>query len=192
MRQHAQSVVDSDASAVVLAGRWSLYGGGGYDGPDLRFALHIPGEKPPQSANDALENLRVALERTVSFYRQAGLEVVVIQQLPEQKVNPRFVLERILLLGLSEAEAFDAMNGTSLSVLEHEEMQGPVRNMILDLKETGVHIVTLDRPFLQHGVLRWFDKNMVLYKDSDHILANGAALVAPALSQALERSLRIH
>jgi peptidoglycan/LPS O-acetylase OafA/YrhL len=43
VKQHAQSVVDSGVSAVVLAGRWSLYGGRGYDGPDLRFALHIPG-----------------------------------------------------------------------------------------------------------------------------------------------------
>ncbi|WP_294624234.1 acyltransferase family protein [uncultured Roseovarius sp.] len=190
VKQHAEAVVDSGVSAVVLFGRWSLYGGGGYDGPNLRFAMHIPGLEPPQNANDALETLRVSFERTVAYYRQAGVAVFVVQQLPEQKAIPQFVLERVLLSGAPKDEALQAMQSTFLSAADHEAMQGPVRDMILGLEENGVHVVSLDKPFLQGDALRWFGNNRIFYKDSDHILPNGAALIAPVLTQTLQRHLR--
>ena len=68
---------------IILVARWTYYTDGGYDGNDFSYiALKSKSEKNKDISRNAF---KVGLRETVNAYKNLGVNITVISQVPQQK-----------------------------------------------------------------------------------------------------------
>jgi hypothetical protein len=163
-------VKDNKIPLVVLVARWSYYTDGGYEGNNFSFiSTKSTGEQSKQESRKAFDE---GLEKTVEAYRSIGVRLILISQVPQQKVDP---LQTYALSSLYKARDIKEF---SVKRSEHFALQGYVRQ---SFKRVGVEVLDLDNVFCDTTWCAVGDKSSSYYIDQDHLSLEG--------SKKLEKSL---
>ncbi|WP_428031841.1 acyltransferase family protein [Ancylobacter sp.] len=184
-RDQMEAVRQGGFDVVVLAARWSVYAGReGRRG----FALAPEGDASFPSLAVSRATFASHVAATVQDYLALGATVVLIDQLPEQDVLPRKVIEQAVLLGVDggvDAERFArAVRDSSVEIAADETMQAFAEATLEKLRGAKVWVLSFDALFARDGRYVWGDRDGAYYIDGDHLSAYGAARVEPALTAA--------
>ncbi len=184
-RDQLQTVREGNFDVVVLAARWSVYAG--REGR-RSFALGPEGDPYFPSLATSRATFASHLAATVKDYRDLGVAVVLIEQVPEHRVLPRKVIEQAILLDLDHgngaAQFEKAVEESSVTVEEDGKLQAFAQGELDKLRGEKVWVLSFDELFARDGRYRWGARDGTYYIDGDHLSAYGAALIEPALTEA--------
>ena len=182
--QHlANLTVQQEVDTVVIASRWSLYATGGLLGREDRFALTQEAGGRVKTQEERLRNFEEALAGTIRFYRDAGIRVVLIEQVPQQWVLPENVLLQAVLQGLTPEAAREKFHASFIKVDRHEALVEDAHRVLRDVAaREGAEVLSLVDQFVDGDRYAWFLDDTVLFRDSDHLSTRGALHVAPKIS----------
>lgn len=162
---------------VVLIGRWTYYTGG----------VIRPNERNPISMDvargDSMEFARQSfdygMEKTVREYRRVGVEVLLVNDTPQQEMGP---IQALKLSGLE----VDRVNERAVTWQRHQDDQAWVRARIADMQLLGATVIDFDDVLCRPGeICPLTMKGKSLYYDSDHLSVYGAMTLYPAVKAAL-------
>ncbi|WP_135505444.1 acyltransferase family protein [Roseovarius aestuariivivens] len=176
----------SEVDLVFLVARWSLYATDDYDAPTLDHVLWADGTEFERSPEAALEALRAGLETTTRALTEAGIEVVIVGQVPAQRVLPRQVFERVVLLGRDRERTLAMIEDSYVTAAAHERLQARAYSVLRSVERDMVTVVTLDPAFAQGDRYGWLSEGQALYVDRDHLSVAGAHVAARYLASQLE------
>ena len=171
----AEALTEEGVAAVFLVGRWTLYTGPVYAGANPRYFLaeELNGNHGDLEQSRAV--FEAAVDRTVAFYREAGVEVFLVTEVPEQKVTPKLLLAKLILTGHgADAEVDTLIANTFVNVPDNDAIQQYVLDVFTARQAEGVHVVELPLPFMVEGRYIWYLDGRPLYHDSGHISLEGA------------------
>ncbi len=183
--EFAQDLVAQGAETVFIAARWSLYAGDTYERETDRFALtQEAGENAP-SLEERRAAFEAGLEATVSFYREAGLRVVLIAQVPQQWVMPENILLQAMLQGLDDEESREKFRASFIHRTYHDDLVRYADSVLARMaRDYGAEVLTLTDHFAEGDRYAWFRDDKVLYRDRDHLSTEGALSLGPWISRA--------
>ncbi|MDB6143079.1 MAG: acyltransferase [Pseudomonas sp.] len=179
-------VKNNGIKKVILVSRWTLYTDGDYDKKTMSgyfLVSHDSQEKTKAASRVVFEK---ALEVTIEAYRALGTEVYIVEQVPQQVVNPKNLYYR-LARETQETEAQKLLLVSELSVPQskHEHLQAFTRNLFkIDRGENKIKLVSLDSLFCKNQTCMVGDMSSY-YKDFNHLNIKGTRLVASAITEAL-------
>ena len=171
----AEALRAEGVAAVFLVGRWTLYTGPVYAGANPRYFLaeELNGNRGDMAQSRAV--FEAAVDRTIEFYRDAGIAVFLVTEVPEQKVTPKLLLEKLILTGHgADAEVDTLIANTFVNVPDNDAIQQYVLDVFTARQAEGVHVVELPLPFMVEGRYIWYLDGRPLYHDSGHISLEGA------------------
>ena len=165
---------------VFLVGRWSLYTYGNKGGNASRYLLSD--QANPLSVN--VESSRAvflrALASTVKQYRAAGARVVLVDQIPQQTIDPKLIFNRMILVK-STGRPDEIVRQTSIEAGADYLVQGYASRALLGLAGDGVSVLNMDRTFLSDGHYLWAGPSEAYYFDFNHLSQQGALRLQPQI-----------
>lgn len=185
-RRQFAYVKEHGIKKVVLVSRWTLYTDGDYRQRKMTGYFLITPTRQARTRESSRQVFEQALERTVQAYRRIGSEVIVVAQVPQQRVDPKSLYYR-LARDTSDSEASKRLIVSRLSVpvAMHAELQRFTRELFeRDARQQRIRLVNLDDAFCQADECLIGDSN-AWYKDFNHLNAHGASLLASHISQVL-------
>ncbi|HEX8596366.1 MAG TPA: acyltransferase family protein [Pseudomonas sp.] len=173
---------------VVLISRWTLYTDGDYDKKKMTEYFLISAQSQEKSREASRAVFKQALDNTIEAYRQAGAEVFIVAQVPQQLINPKNLYYRLAReASETEEEKLRVVSELSVSFSKHENLQRFTRSLFeLDSAQNRIQLVTLDNEFCKNQLCLVGDLSSY-YKDFNHLNANGAHLIAGELNHILTR-----
>ena len=174
----------SGVRVVYLASRWTLYTDGDPLHPGPRYLLSTTPHPFRPSRADSRAALAQLLLRTVDAYRAAGIEVVIVAQVPQQG----FMLDRYLQtmqFGALPQGPLAAIHATSTTVAAMDALRRNSAEILAVEQRRGVPIVDLDAMFRSQGKLLWGAENATWYVDHSHLSLAGSLRLAPAIASDL-------
>lgn len=188
VERFAQQARGTGVDTVVLIARWSLYVSGDYDGIDPRSQLvKEPGVRFMSEA-DHVAAFEAGLRQTLAYYKDAGIRVMVVSQIPQQRIIPGILVQNAMLLGLEEDAARRRFEESFVTREASDALQQRAREIMGAVTaEFDVPVVTLDEAFADGDRFVWLDGDDSLYMDDDHVSEVGAARLAPLVLEALSR-----
>ncbi|MBS7553339.1 acyltransferase [Ancylobacter dichloromethanicus] len=189
-RRELQAAKEGMFDIVVLVSRWSFYP----VGLKNKVLISREGATRYPSQADAHEAFAEKLPETVRQYLELGVTVVLVDQIPEQKVLPQKVLEQAALLGLRgglDDEAFEqAIWETSTTVENAKARLAFTRGELEKLRGDKVWVLSFDDQFERDGRYVWGDRNGAFYSDQDHLSVHGNAFLKDNVTAAFEEIAR--
>ncbi len=154
---------------VLLAGKWSYYYHIGTDSHQSPLTDELGGDRP---SSVVFED---GLRRTIAALRERGIEVLILKQVPVQRLNPSAILWHAERFGYDQDKI-------GVPVAEHLEYQRSVNEFLDSLARPGVTILD-PLPYLTqpNGHTRVQSDGKILYRDFHHLSAYGARLLRPLL-----------
>ncbi|MEQ9259915.1 MAG: acyltransferase family protein [Roseovarius sp.] len=186
MESYAGEIAAEGIGTAVLVARWSLYASGDYDGPDPQFRLSEVEGRRFISDEEWQAAFRAGLERMVGRLREAGAEVLIVNQIPQQKVIPGILVQNAMLWGLDEPGARALFAENYIHRTESDALQARARAVVAEVAEAkGAQVLTLDALFAEGDRYAWISGEDALYMDDDHASDTGAGWLAPHVTEAL-------
>ncbi|MCK0206474.1 acyltransferase [Starkeya koreensis] len=193
-RRQIEMVKERGFDTVVLVARWSLYPDGYNPGLGRRVSLSREGEMRGTSQADSAELFAQALPNTVAAYLALGVNVVLVEQIPEQKVLPEKTLQQAALLGMSggvDDEAFEkAIWESSTTVEEGRKRLAFTRDVVEKLRGEKVWVVSFEDAFERNGRYVWGDRGGAFYSDQNHLSVHGTEFLRDSVTRAFEQISR--
>lgn len=167
-------VKSMNIKTVILANRWTYY----------TDSISRPSEFNPISKdtglpvdkNSSTRDLVWAMQNTVWRYSEIGVNVIFIEDNPQQKFESIDVLRK----GRGIESEYLKM---SVSLEEHRNNQKFVNEA---LRSTGAKIINLDDILCPQDICPLVAKSKFLYSSDDHLSVEGALMVFPGLSERLK------
>ncbi|HEY9039184.1 MAG TPA: acyltransferase family protein [Roseovarius sp.] len=182
----AQDALSLNVDVVILGGRWSVYAAGDYEGESAHAALSKTRGTRNVSSDERQEVLLDGLRRTVRFYKEANVPVILMDEAPLQWTNPEEVIARALLMQLPRSTAQTLFQKSFVEKSVSDALQGRIRDKIKDIVlDEGAHFVPVEPHLLKDERYVWLENDKVLYQDRDHLSKNGVELVAMKLFDAI-------
>jgi len=165
---------------VYLAARWTYYTEGGYSGNDWSYlSLSKDGSRSPEASREAF---RQGLQRTVEAYQAVGAEVVLIEQVPQQLVDPRRIVKNSLSKGSLDLAAVERY---SVPVSRHQALQQRVTR-IFNEEEPNVRRLDPSSLFcIGKRTCMASDTFGSFYYDEDHLSEYGARKLVALVNSSL-------
>ncbi len=183
----AARVVESGTDTVVLAARWSMYATGFYGDADWRTAVSTTPGRSFISHEERVAELEKGFRRTVEFYRDAGIEVVLVGQVPQQRQIPSILVQNAMLMGLDKDTARRMFERSFVSMADNDRMQADAHAVMRRVaREMGVPLVLPDPVFAEGDRYAWMRGDDSLYLDDDHVSEVGARRLGPLMLKALQ------
>lgn len=163
---------------VFLSARWAYYTTGGYRGSDdgMIFVIHDhhpilpPGRWP--SANESRTSFAKGLKETVAAYRSAGIEVVLLQQVPQQRDLARHIYVKAFRSG---GNIDRKLAQYSVSQHDHTNMQAYSRYVLSVVAEANnIEVIGFDDFFCRRGRCPVGNARVSYYMDDDHLSVSGS------------------
>jgi len=172
--------IDNKIDLVFLVARWSYYTQGAYNGDSIQYLSASSSGK--KSRSESVEAFRHGLSATFKALEAAGINVVLMLQVPMQRENSDKIYYNSLVSGqVSEANLFDA----SISVSQHEEFQHET-NAIISAVATEYKNVIVVNPLKYlcvNGRCPVGNKSQSYYFDDDHLSITGSYQLLPLLEK---------
>ncbi|PVA11642.1 hypothetical protein DC366_01365 [Pelagivirga sediminicola] len=182
----AREVVKQGVETVVLGGRWSLYVSGEFGSDRVSHGLSpTPGPRFMSTA-ERQAGLAQALKDTIAFYRDAGIRVILVEEVPLQWVRADETVARAILLRLDDETSRQMFRDSYVSRTQSDALQQPARRVLNEVaEETGVEVIRLLDYFVEGDQYVWLRDEDVLYTDSNHLSVNGALAMTPFVESVL-------
>jgi hypothetical protein len=172
---------------LVLVARWTQYTDPGYERETMNdyFLITRDSHELTQQASRAV--FEESLARTIAAYRELGVKVDIIAQVPQQRADPKSLYYQLAKdSGESASAKLQAVSDVSVPVERHEQLQRYTRGIFEEDENKGlIDLISLDDAFckaqrcLIGNAASW-------YRDYNHINAKGTELVAGTVTQLLE------
>lgn len=156
--------------SVILIARWDYY----VDGSDSGSWNKITDKSMELQDKKAVRDIyQRAVKSTYQQFSDAGVELVVLLQVPHQNTNPKRIFEDLLTQGESvDVEGFLSQSTESfLSLEDHKKRQKIANQPWIDILKGGYDSLTLIDPadvFCSDGLCQIYDAETSFYFDDDH------------------------
>ncbi|MCF6782316.1 acyltransferase family protein [Stutzerimonas stutzeri] len=164
---------------AMLIGRWPYYGQSTTRPRQFNAIAREVDDKP--TAQQSGESMRWAMAETAERYRAIGVQIIFVEDNPQQLHSP----ERILKKGRGQEKRY---NELAVSVNEHRHNQRFSKEAI---KATGAPSVNFDKFLCESEICPLARSGQFLYWEDDHLSITGALAVYPALEESLLRIMSI-
>jgi hypothetical protein len=179
-------VLENNIKKVLLVSRWTQYTDGNYDGSGIGIlGLSKNDERTKYASRKAFEQ---AFDRTVKAYQAIGVEVYVLAQVPQQKVDVKYLYTKLDLFSAPSFDKNSFINKMSVKQQEHELLQSYTRSFFAKYEnKKDIHLVILDDAFCHAGKCLMGERDKAFYVDTNHLSKTGASLAADELIKQLEK-----
>lgn len=176
---------------VVLVGRWGMYLDNQRSAQSSKQFYLIDAAIQTRDRESSRRVFTDGLARTVQAYRQLGAEVVLLEQVPLQPVDPGKFYLRLSARNLYGTEAsLVQVNAASASLSDAERIQQTLRLVLSGLPLSDRPASVRPQSFMcPEGHCRFADAGGALYFDRDHVSARGAVQMAEPLYAAIREAL---
>ena len=172
-------IIENEIKAVVLVARWAFYGKGDYDGEEKQYISDLPilnAERlPSQGSFERLFN------QTVDFYTKNGVEVVLITQVPHQKIDPQAGYYNFFRWGIPLQES--SVSTADFSYLSQSD------RTLFDQRDSDIAIVDSTMIMCSSGHCPIGTESGSYYFDDDHLSAFGAIMFRRSMEHELVSAL---
>jgi len=170
-----EALQKEEIETIILIARWNYYPGESTNFFMPNITYRTDDGTPPGVVFEK------QLRETVQELREAGLQVILMKQVPFQK---RSVPENLV-----NATRFGwEMNRIGVSVAEHLKQQNFVNEVIDSLAGDGVTILD-PLPLLRDGDRTLIERDgKPLYRDADHLSISGSRLLRPLFEPLFQNS----
>ncbi|NER63803.1 hypothetical protein G3436_07715 [Pseudomonas sp. MAFF212427] len=166
----------SGIKQVILINRWTYYTSS--PSRPSEFNAITKDASLKATVQSSTNDLIWAMDATVSRYASIGVKVIFIEDIPQQRYEPKDVLRR----GRGIENEYLKL---SVSREEHVRNQSFVNAA---LRKTSATTINLDSALCPADICPLVEGNAFLYSDDDHLSITGALKVYPALAAGLTRS----
>lgn len=179
-------VLENNIKKVLLVSRWTQYTDGNYDGSGIGIlGLSKNDERTKYASRKAFEQ---AFDRTVKAYQAIGVKVYVLAQVPQQKVDVKYLYTKLDLFSAPSFDKSSYINKMSVKQQEHELLQSYTRSFFAKYEnKKDIHLIVLDDAFCHAGKCLMGETDKAFYVDTNHLSRIGATLAADALIRQLEK-----
>ncbi|MBL50242.1 MAG: hypothetical protein CMP28_15030 [Roseibacillus sp.] len=147
---------------VLLVGKWSYYYHVGADSHQSSLTDDLGGDRSSSVV------FKDGFRRTISALRERGIEVLILKQVPVQRLNPSATLWHAERFGYDQ-------DRIGVPIAEHLDYQKPVDEFFDSLGGPGVTILDpLPLLALENGHTRVQFGSKILYYDYHHLSVDGA------------------
>ncbi len=168
-------VKNNNIKNVILVSRWTYYTKSLSKPNEVTLIARNSDAEVDATSSEA--DLAFALKNTVNLYKNIGVNVYIVQDNPQQIVEPMAALKN------ATKTPYDwAINKYSITLERHVENQTKVNGYI---DSSGAKIINFNSILCPRGVCSFVDGGKFLYFDDDHLSIYGAKKVAPELVRAL-------
>lgn len=156
--------------SIILVARWSYYTDGGYDGRNFSYLGLASDAKATREGSRAA--FREGVRLLAARYVAAGVDVLVVDQVPQQLYEARHILYRAY-----EKGDFDpgAVSGLSVRRTQHRALQEWATSVFTI--HPGINFVSFDDVLCDADRCLAADHRGSRYFDDDHLSAHGASLL---------------
>lgn len=171
-------VKENDIKNVILISRWTYYLGGitppnDFNGITTDLSLS-------QTKEVSRSSFEYGLLETIKRYKDIGVRIYIVEDNPQQKMNPKNVIRRHLG-HLSDT----SINDASVAYSEHREHQALATKIFDKYVPDEIVRINFDSMLCDAGYCRLADSGRFLYYDDDHLSVAGARYVYPILEKSI-------
>ncbi|WP_338548075.1 acyltransferase family protein [Roseovarius phycicola] len=182
----AEQVVASGADTVILAARWSLFAPGDLSRAERSFMVSESPQNRAQTDAAWRASYTVGVHNMIRFYRDAGLRVILLRQVPQQLQLPNNVIAQALLKNLPAAQVEAEIAHSFIPIQTHRDLVEFSETVLIEAaKEHGAQVVSVNDFFEEAETYAWFRDGVLYYKDADHLSLQGALALGPLLAERL-------
>lgn len=181
-RKVADDLAQSGIAAVFLVSKWSLYTPDEERPYNARFLLSRSAGTITRDPAISRRVFAKALHETIRFYREAGIRVFLVAQVPEHRVAPRFLLEKLILAGQEPPAADRTIAQSFVGAARNDAVHGFANSVLRRHAGTGVAVLSFDDVFRSGDRYHWFAAETPLYRDNSHLSLAGARLLGKPLA----------
>ncbi|MDO9472041.1 MAG: SGNH hydrolase domain-containing protein [Caulobacter sp.] len=172
-REQLRFAMEKRLDVVVLVGRWSLYTHRSIHDEQSRYLLTTSRIGGVASIEDSRRAFETLLDRTLANYRKAGIAVILVEQIPQQNLDPKLAIERMAFFGVAgDASRFVAE--TSVLITEDRERMRFSDAALRRRVQDGVSLLSFDDLFAQGDRYHWAMRGDSWYFDHNHLSPVGA------------------
>lgn len=170
-------VKNNNIDRVFLVARWSLYTDGDYDTEMKRYFL-VDKSSNVLSKEASRSVFERAMKNTIEAYQSIGVNVHIVEQIPQQKISPTRLYYKSAMLGLTGNKINDAIASQSVSLEHSNNLQAYNRKVFEQLTlEEKVKVVYLDDYYCNAGICPVGNDYHSFFYDENHVSAFGANFV---------------
>jgi peptidoglycan/LPS O-acetylase OafA/YrhL len=176
-------VKENGIRRVLLIGRWTYYTGGVIRREERNpISMDVTRE---DSVDFARQSFVYGMEKTVRDYSRIGVEVLLVNDTPQQEMGP---VQALKLSGLD----VNRVNDKAVTWQRHREDQLWVRARIAEMQLLGATVVDFDDVLCRRGeICPLAMEGRSLYFDSDHLSVHGAMRLYPTVKAALASGKKV-
>ncbi|MRU14600.1 acyltransferase [Roseovarius sp. A21] len=183
----AADTVAQGVDTVFIAARWSLYVKGDLTRKSDPFLLSIDPAMPRMSDADYFASFKAGLINTITYFEEAGLRVVLMDQVPQQVRLPETVIAQAILRGLSKDDIQVEITNSFITIEKHEALVRVSRDILMEVaRALGAEVMSVNAFFERDGRYAWMIDDKLLYFDADHISPAAARALSPRLEKVLQ------
>jgi peptidoglycan/LPS O-acetylase OafA/YrhL len=159
---------------VFLIGRWSAYTDGGYDGAVATWiGLTKEGKKEKASSRIAF---KTGLKKTVAAYASIGVQLYIVEQVPQQMLNVKDLYYKIYANDLKKVTG--SIYELSVSKQQHLQLQAFVSPLFKQHVQAGqFNLVNFDDIFCDAEKCLFGTDKHSYYFDDNHLTTEGGRMV---------------
>jgi peptidoglycan/LPS O-acetylase OafA/YrhL len=184
----AKFVQENDISAVVLVARWSLYTQAGYEGHGRHYLLNDENALQTGGPSASRAVFEAAVRRTAEFYNNLGVELLVVEQVPQLIFEPKNIVYAAMFQNRTGEDALRFFHREGLSYEKHNILQD--YNVGIFKSVETLRLVSFADVFDRDGAYRWMLDGQSAYQDGNHLSAFGARMLRERLKAELETALK--
>lgn len=168
---------------LVLISRWTYYTDGGYQG-NLFSHIGKYQETSPNKFNSR-DAFVVGLKKTLDEYSNLGVNVIVLNQVPQQKINPKFFY---YLINSKEEKTLKQIDDLSLKRDEHNKYQYYVKNSFdkINNNYSNFHFLDFTDKYCEKNCV-FGNLNKSYYSDDNHPSEDGVKFIEGVLINFLNK-----
>ncbi|SMC11178.1 O-acetyltransferase OatA [Roseovarius aestuarii] len=186
MQAYVRDIDGSDIDTVFLVARWSLYASGNLAGEDAGFMISDTLGDQFQTQAGWKASFELGLDRMLSALRKADVRVILVHEVPQQRIFPENILWQAVSLGGTKTAAEARFKQSFIRRDEVDALTGYANKVLSQLAEAhGAETLSLNTVFEDEDAYVWFKDGNVLFRDTDHLTLRGALSVAPLIAETL-------
>ena len=163
---------------LILISRWTYYTDGGYQGNLFSHISTNPALSPSKfNSRNAFEH---GLKKTLDEYSNLGVKVIILNQVPQQKINPKFYY---YLINSKTVKKINQINDLSLKRIDHERYQSYTKNLFnINLKKyNNFYFLDLTNKFCKASCI-FGTLNNSYYLDDNHLSEGGVKFIEKTIT----------